>query len=232
MPAAKEELRGVLGESSRGSKTTVFRAGSGSNRAEIEDFHGQPQAWTPPVRWALHPRMGMKSIVAALALFLPITACDIATVPEFAQYDADGSASIDVVIHASAMPAEGVQAVEIEVHNVLLHRSIDDTWVIVGPESLMIELTGVDSELVIEGVPIDNAAYDLVAVEIGRVRVASGDRWKVAELVTDWFELEIQLGGSDSVLMELGFDLEASLSGDAERGWIFDPAVSLEILDE
>lgn len=174
----------------------------------------------------------MKSFVAALALFLPITACDIATVPEFAQYDADGSASIDVVIHASAMPAEGVQAVEIEVHNVLLHRSTDDAWIIVGPESLMIELTGVHSELVIEGVPIDNAAYDLVAVQIGRVRVASDNRWRVAELVTEWLEMEVQLGGSESVLMELGFDLQASLQGDAESGWTFDPAVSLEILDE
>lgn len=172
----------------------------------------------------------MKRFVTASILLLLSAACDLA-IPELARYDAEASSTIDVVIHASAMPAEGIQAVELELLNVLLHRADDDVWIIVGPESLKIELGETQSEVLIEGVPLDRASYDLVSVELGRVRVATDGSWTVAELATDALELPIALGGADAVVMELGFDLAASLSGDAEHGWLFDPAVHLDVVE-
>lgn len=172
----------------------------------------------------------MKKIATSAGLLFSLTGCEIATLPEFARYDGHATTSIDVEIHAIAMPAEGVEAVEIEIRNVLLHRAEDDVWIIVGPESLTIELSSRASELVIEGVPIDQARYDLVSVEIERVRVDTQGAWQTAKLAVEVFELDIDLGDASAVQMELGFDLEASLTGTEAGGWTFDPAVTLEVL--
>src|SRR5690606_20468676 len=173
----------------------------------------------------------MKKFATAVGLLFSLTGCDIATLPEFADYDSAGTTSIDVEIHAIAMPASGVEAVEIQLRNVLLHRATDDAWIIVGPESLTIGLSEEVSEVVIEGVPIDHARYDRVSIEVASVRVDAEGSWHAATLAVDVLELDIDLGDAAAVTMDLGFDLEASLEGSARDGWTFDPAVQLEVLD-
>jgi len=171
----------------------------------------------------------MKKLATVCALLAPLTACDLALLPEFATYEGEEPVIMDVEIHAIAMPDSNVQTVEIELGDVLLHHAEDDKWVIAGPESLTVEFGNVDSELVLEDMPLDDANYDLVYVEVLGVRVEAENGWRPASVVVDHLELDLELGEASAFVMEIGFDLSASLSGNARDGWSFDPALTLEV---
>jgi hypothetical protein len=169
--------------------------------------------------------------ILTLATLLLGSGCDIALLPETASYDGDGTPRMAVVIAADAMPQGNVEAVDLELVDVLLHRESDDTWVWIGGDASRVELTPSAMDRA-ESVPLLADHYDRVLMVIDAPRVASGGVWHAVDLADDELELAVDLDLGADTRIELHFDVAASLSGDAPAAWSFSPQVHAELVAE
>lgn len=160
-----------------------------------------------------------------------LTACDFATYPGVATYDGSGAASLDVVVRANTMPSDAVQAVELTLTEVALHRTFDDTWVIVGPERLTVEFEQPTTRMAIDAAPIDRETYDTLQLTLGRVRIAQDDVWRVATVTDTEIDLALTLEPTSGSAVEVIMNLDESLRHDPEKGWTFIPAAELGDMD-
>jgi hypothetical protein len=165
-------------------------------------------------------RLALASLVLALG-------CDIALLPEPADYEGTTTPRVTLRVAGDSMTDMGVQAVDLELVDVFLHRESDDQWVWVGSiERVELAPTLADTSL---PVPLPADYYDAVRVVIDDPRVAEGGAWHDAHLGADAFELPLELDLDGDHALELHFDLAQSLAGSQVDAWTFEPAVRAEV---
>jgi uncharacterized protein DUF4382 len=155
------------------------------------------------------------------------SACDIALLPETASYEGDATPRTAVVVAADAMPAGDVEAVDLELVDVMLHRESDDTWVWIGGDA-QIELSPVEAAAG-DSVPLLADYYDRVRVVVDAPRVAAKGKWHNVKLDREEIEIPIELDLDADVSIALHFDVAKSLHGKSAKDWAFDPTVRAEI---
>jgi len=173
---------------------------------------------------ALLRRLASASLVFALG-------CDVALLPEGATYEGAGTPRLALHVAGDAMTEaqdygqnDGeVQAVDLELVDVLVHRESDDAWVWIGGNAERIEL---GQALVATNLPVPLPAdrYDAVLVVVDRPRVAHGGKWHHAELGTDEIEMALDLDLDGDHALELHFDLGKSLGSSKSGKWKFEPS--------
>lgn len=171
----------------------------------------------------------MHRLIAAslLSTLLAPAGCDLALLPETADYVGTRPADVMLQVDATAMPSQGnVDKVEIELVEILVHRSTDDAWVLLGADE--VELVGPHAAVALREVPLSAEHYDAVALGIDRVRVHTSQGWQDAELVTDTVQLDATLSVTGDTTLELHFDLDASVTLVGEQ-WYFDPVAAAEL---
>ena len=164
----------------------------------------------------------------ATASFVFALGCDVALLPEAATYEGAGTPRLALRVAGDAMTDDKVQAVDLELVDVLVHRESDDAWVWIGGSAERIEL---GQALVATNLPVPLPAdrYDAVLVVVDRPRVAHGGAWHQAELGTDEIELALDLDLDGDHALELHFDLGKSLAGSKSGKWRFDPSARAAI---
>jgi hypothetical protein len=173
----------------------------------------------------------MKAASILTLVTLVLSGCDIALLPETASYDGAGSPRMAVLVAADAMPLGNVDAVDLELVDVLLHRESDDTWVWIGGDASRVELSPLQMDRA-ESVPLHADHYDRVLMVIDAPRVASGGVWHTAQLENDEIEIAVDLDLDADTRIELHFDVAASLSGETPAQWSFSPQVSARLVAE
>src|SRR5688572_10415439 len=173
----------------------------------------------------------MKSAIhLSLLSTLLLAACDsFVLLPELASFDGSGAARLDITVDAAAMPGDQVQAVELDIADIMLRHTTEDAWALVSPESTELEITDSTSVVVIEQAPLMHGGYDTVSVAFDHVRVEIDGTWHEVELEEQEFEIPAGLDLDSDAALRLSIDLQASLSGDMQTGWHFAPSIVLEI---
>ena len=169
-----------------------------------------------------------RNALAVAAIALASAACDLQLLPEAAEYEANTSPRMSVVVQADAMPDGGVVAVDLELVDVMLHRESDDAWIWVAGDASRVELSLAGSEPQ-SPVPCMEDHYDRMLVVIDSPRVAKDGKWQHAKLDHDEIEIPIDLDLADDTEIELRFDVQASLSGKSGN-WRFDPRATAHIV--
>ena len=148
--------------------------------------------------------------------------CDVALLPEAATYEGTAAPRLSLSIVADAMDSD-VQAVDLELVDVQVHRVSDDAWVWIGggEDRIQIETT---ATLVNHPVPLPVDEYDAVRIVVDEPRVAHGGSWHACELPHDEIELPIELELDGDTAIELSFDLTESLAGSKNGKWSFEPS--------
>jgi hypothetical protein len=158
-------------------------------------------------------------VLCSLALSL---GCDVALLPEAASYEGMVAPRLSLSIVADATNVD-VQAVDLELVDVQIHRASDEEWVWIGggEDRIQIETT---AALVNHPVPLPVDVYDAVRVVVDEPRVAHGGSWHACELPHDEVELPVELELDGDTAIELRFDLAQSLAGSKGGKWRFDPS--------
>jgi len=169
--------------------------------------------------------------ILTLATLVLGSGCDIALLPETASYAGEDTPRIAVAIAADAMPEGMVDAVDLELVDVLLHRESDDSWVWIGGTAERVELSPTQMARA-ESVPLLADHYDRVLLVIDAPRVAAEGTWHAVELASDELELPVDIDLDADTRIELHFDVAASLEGDAPAQWSFTPQVKAQIVAE
>jgi len=165
-----------------------------------------------------------------LCVLLSVSACgDLVLLPEPGRFDGTDEARVDVLLDATAMPEAPVEAVELQLGDVLVRRAADQAWVVLSRDQASLEVTEEVSELVAEGAPIDRSPYDLVRVTFTSVRVAVDGTWSDAAIESDLVEIDAELDFSSDRVLVLHVDVDSSLSGSATAGWEFVPVVAVDV---
>lgn len=165
-------------------------------------------------------RLALASLVLALG-------CDIALLPEPADYEGTSTPRVTLRVAGDSMTDMDVQAVDLQLVDVFLHRESDDAWVWVGSiERVELAPTLADTS---PPVPLPADAYDAVRVVIDDPRVAKNGKWHDAQLGADAFELPLELDLDADHALELHFDLAQSLAKSKADKWTFEPAVRAKV---
>ena len=169
--------------------------------------------------------------ISVLATLVLTSACDIALLPETASYDGATTPRMALVVAADAMPAGDVEAVDLQLVDVMLHRESDDTWVWIGGDAQRVELSAIATA---SGSPVPclEDHYDRVLVVVDDPRVAAHGKWHKVKLATDELELPVDIDLTADTSIELHFDVAKSLHGKSANEWSFDPALRAEIVQE
>lgn len=167
---------------------------------------------------------------SALVSLVSALGCDVALLPEAATYEGTASPRLSLRVAGDPMTDASVQAVELELVDVLVHRESDDAWVWIGGDAERIELGTalVDTNL---PVPLPADRYDAVRVIVDRPRVAHGGKWHNASLGADELELALDLDLDADHALELHFDLGKSLAGSKNGKWAFEPSARTAITE-
>jgi hypothetical protein len=165
-----------------------------------------------------------------LATLVLASACDIALLPETASYEGEATPRMEVVIAGDAMPTDMIEAVDLELVDVMLHRESDDAWVWVGGDGSRVELSA--ESVPGTSVPCLADHYDRMRVVIDEPRVAADGKWHKIVLDNDELELPIDIDLDADTRIELRFDVGASLHGKSAKEWRFDPQLRAEIVAE
>jgi hypothetical protein len=159
--------------------------------------------------------------------------CDLALFPEQAHYTGADSARASVDLSALAMSdRDDIESVVVEVSDLVLHRPSDDAWVVLGPEAIQVDLVASPRSPAVDGIPVRHFEYDTIAFGLGPVHIgADGESFDARSI-----ETEVELTGDfrvdGDVIVQLRFDLDASIVGDADSGFAFYPVVEAELLGE
>jgi len=164
----------------------------------------------------------------ALAPVALLVACDVALLPEAASYDGTSTPRLSLHVSAEAMPAPDVQAVDVELVDVLVHRERDDAWVWIGGSGDRVELA-LEPALANRPVPLPADLYDRVLVVVDAPRVAHGGKWHSAALAHDEIELPVEIDLDADRALALHFDLGRSLAGSNADRWRFDPSARADL---
>jgi hypothetical protein len=162
--------------------------------------------------------------------------CDVdALVPRTA--DEAGRMSARVAVSLGAVGLEelvddGVQAVELQVVDVELHRASDDAWLVLASEPTTLLAADAMDAVALTGLPLGTGEYDAVRVTLAAGRVAAGGFWSDARL--DALEVVVPaplvISGDSELLLDL--DLERSLGIDPASGlWRIDAAFDVTVVD-
>ncbi|GEM_PF-5172208 len=170
-------------------------------------------------------RQTFSAIVFPLVLGLT-SACDFAELlPETA--DGAGTTGARVDVQLASVGTEDldpeVQAVAIEVVDVLIHRSSDDTWLILNSDQIEFNLTDLPRSANFNTVPLAVGEYDSVQVTIDNGRVASDGKWRRANLPTHELTFEDAIYLDQGTRLRIEFDLEDGLVGAGAVGWTLTP---------
>jgi hypothetical protein len=90
----------------------------------------------------------------ALGALTLTAACDLALAPDTAEGAGVHPARIAVLLGSDVtnMPTE-ITAVEVEVFDLRVHRSSDDTWVMLAPEAVRVDIVEQDVTPAHDGIP-------------------------------------------------------------------------------
>lgn len=165
-----------------------------------------------------------------LATLVLASACDIALLPETASYDGEATPRMEVVFAGDAMPTEMVEAVDLEIVDVMLHRESDDAWVWIAGDGARVELSPESAPGAF--VPCLADHYDRMLVVVDAPRVAANGKWHKIKLDNDELELAVDIDLAADTTVELHFDVGASLHGKSANDWRFDPQLRAEIVGE
>ncbi len=173
-------------------------------------------------------------MIAARTLLVATTlalGCDLALFPEQAQYTGADSARASVDLSAKTMTdRDDVQSVVVEVSDIVLHRPADDAWVMLGPEAVEVDLFASPRTPAIDGIPLRAVEYDAIAFVLTGVRIGSDGRSFEAAMADGEVELTGDFSLDGDAIVQLRFDLDASIVGDAESGLAFDPVVEARLV--
>lgn len=156
--------------------------------------------------------------------------CDVELLPEAASYEGSSAPRVSLRVGGDATDMEmDVQAVDVEIVDVLVHRESDDAWVwIGGVDRVELGAVSIDTN---RPVPLPADRYDALRIVVDEPRVALGGKWHKAELTNDQLELPLDLQLDADHIVELRFDLRASLSGSKADKWTFDPWADVVVVD-
>ena len=169
----------------------------------------------------------MKRLPLLLGLFLPalIGGCDVADLmPTTAAEAGKASARVAVVMqafHADTMESQ-VEAFEMTVVDVLLHRVEDDAWIIANDGVGQLRADDADGSLAFTGLPIGLGNYDRVLVALDGARVSVQGEWIEVALTDTELEVPHHWIVNDETQLDLGLDLQQALAGSDGR-WVLTP---------
>ena len=177
-------------------------------------------------RFAQLTRLSLFAAAATLA-----TGCDMNFVPDLADSAGGESVLLTVTLGSNAATdlASDVEAVEVRVVDVLVHRADSDEWLILNEKVATVALGHEASEHEFTDVPLPVGTYDRVFVAMEQARVGSADGWQRAELVQTEVEIPASLLIGFDGKLEINFDLDGSVSGSYEAGWKMNPQLVLEM---
>ena len=165
-----------------------------------------------------------------LASSLAVLGCDLALFPEQAEFTGADSARASVNLSGLAMSdRDDVQSVVVEVSDLVLHRPADDAWVMLGPDAVEVDLVATPRAPAIDGIPVRTFDYDAIAFGLTAVRIGSDGRSFDAALPQAEVELAGDFPVDGDVIVQLRFDLDASIVGDVTSGFAFDPVVEARL---
>lgn len=171
-----------------------------------------------------------RSALVAATVCSFLAGCTVSGLPDTANYTGASPAFASVAFRAALLPERPeIQAVELAVSDLMLHRVADDTWVVFSGAPQRIVLTDVLRGPAFADVPITAGDYDQLIFGIAGARVATDDIWRVAEVATDDIEFVAELAIEGDTLISLVFSLAEDLAGDAEQGWSLTPDAELSI---
>lgn len=170
----------------------------------------------------------LRTSLACLAL-VGLAGCDFALFPETAQYDDAEVARAAVSFGADGMSST-MDNVKVEVTDVLLHRPEDDAWLLLGDNATVVNLAHPERGVTYKNVPLALTEYDQVTILIGDVEVQEDGEWTYADVPEQEVEIRGDFAVEGDVVVDLRFDVQASLRRDPRAGWIFEPAVSVSLL--
>lgn len=169
----------------------------------------------------------MQRVLATAFVF--VMGCDLALLPETADWVGRPTAVAEVAIGAmDPSPPAGVDAVEIEVVDVRLHRPNDDAWLLLGSETAVVDLVQPAMNVAFPEVPLGLEHYDALAVVIGDVRVSGAGGDAEVVVVENALEIDGLWSIEHDVRIELRFDVAGSLWR-ADGQWHFAPAADVGV---
>jgi hypothetical protein len=172
-----------------------------------------------------------KLLLLVLPAVLMTTGCDLHLLPE--TYQGQGERAAIVTVEIGSLNAElldpEVESLEIQILDVLAHRSATDEWLILNESSKALTITHDDNATVkLSEVPLPVGEYDSIMLIVAQARVDGQGGWTQIQLSTD--DIEIQ----DPVLIDtdgkltLSFDMENSLEGTYSEGLVMNPQVLVQ----
>ncbi|MGH1346896.1 MAG: hypothetical protein ACRBN8_35335 [Nannocystales bacterium] len=156
--------------------------------------------------------------------------CDLSVYPTTSEYDAQEAARASLDLDAASMPnASEVVDVELTLDTVAMHRLYEDRWVLLSGDEATTTLVAEPRSDAIPDVPMRMQAYDQLSFGITRVRVATAEGWRDADLLVDEVTVDGDFIVDTDVTIALTFDLQAGLQGNANAGYTFEPLVEAAV---
>lgn len=178
----------------------------------------------------------MNPRAAALALsLLPMVACDVAFIPDLADQAVRETATVEVTLGASNVESvdPAIEKLEVEIVDVLLHRSSDDVWIIVNANEVEIDLVDMAPTLGFTGIPISQGQYDGVMLIFDQARVMRNGEWHEVTMTEPDVQLtELVDVTATGATFDLEFDLHRALDGGPIGGWTLDPNVTITVPED
>ena len=150
------------------------------------------------------------------ALLCGTPACDVEDwVPTTA--DEAGKASAQLVVEMGArgvneLPAH-IQAIEIQVLDVLVYRPDDDAWLPINSETHVIDLHHEESPAMLVGLPMGG----------------SGDKWHPAKLMAREVELDESFALSEDTVLALRLDFQRAFAGRIDGYFLIAPSFDVDM---
>lgn len=121
-----------------------------------------------------------------------------------------------------------IQAYELDVVDVLLHRVEDDRWLFVNDATFTITRAHQLPTVMSTPIPVAHGVYDVARIEIGEARVASDGYWRDVELENPTIDLGLFMEHESAIILGLTLDAGASLTK-IGGGWQVDPAFAVSV---
>jgi hypothetical protein len=148
--------------------------------------------------------------------FLPTTA------------DQAGQPSAQVAVAIQVDPKASLdadlEALEVEVVDVLIHQVEADAWAILNNESVTMDLVHPsDQGIKFTAIPVPMGTYDKIRVVLGDAEIASQGSRHSADIADTEVDLPLVLDLEEDTVLTLAFDRSDPLEGADWKDWTFKP---------
>ena len=169
--------------------------------------------------------MKFRSAIAALALSSLSSACSYdAFIPETADGAGDEAVRVGLTLSTTGSLQGDVDAVSVEVVDILLHNIENDSWIIMSESTTDVELSHRSAEQDLQSIPVAVGEYDRALILFDHARVASANDWNNAELAIDSIEVNWSMDVAEDRRIRVEFDLSSGLVG-GPSAWQLTPTV-------